>query len=360
MSLLRRALMEALYLADPETAHRLAIRALASGLVPAAQAVTDPRLAMNIAGLDFANPLGMAAGFDKNGEVPDAILRLGFGFTEAGTVTPRPQAGNPRPRIFRLRKSKGVINRLGFNNEGHDAVHARLARRFHRGGIVGVNIGANKDSPDLIADYEEGIRRFAGISSYFTINISSPNTPGLRNLQAGEALERLLGRVFAALDDKESQPPVFLKVAPDLDDADLAAIADVVGSSRLAGLMVSNTTLSRAHVQGEANAREAGGLSGQPLFHRSTVILARFARLLPQHIRLVGIGGIHDAETAWSKIEAGASLLQLYSGMVYEGPHIARQILQGLCERLDAEGLQGLEPVIGRRREDWAGRDPEA
>lgn len=338
-----------LFLFDPETAHGLSIAALKTGLVPACGLRPDPRLAVTVAGLAFPNPLGMAAGYDKNAEVPDALLRLGFGFAEVGTITPRPQSGNPKPRIFRLEEDGGVINRLGFNNEGHDAVFARLSAR-KGGGIVGVNIGANKDSTDRIADYVAGIRRFYRLAGYFTANISSPNTPGLRDLQARESLAALLKAVLSARDEEAAKAgmrkPVFLKIAPDLTEEGMDDIAAEVLAQSLDGLIVSNTTLARDGLAGRHRG-EAGGLSGKPLFERSTAVLARMRRRVGPALPIIGVGGISSAETAIEKIRAGADLVQLYSSMVYEGPGLAARVLSGLSRHLDREGL----PSIGAQRD---------
>jgi dihydroorotate dehydrogenase len=282
-----------------------------------------------VLGLDFPNPLGMAAGLDKNGEVPDAVLGLGFGFVEVGTVTPRPQTGNPPPRLFRLVEHEALINRLGFNNEGHDAVHARLAGR-KRTGIVGVNVGANKDSPDRIADYALGVERFAGVADYIAVNISSPNTPGLRNLHEANDLATLLRTVVAARDGAERPVPLLVKISPDLDDEALTAVVRIARDSGVEGLIVTNTTVSRDGVAGHRLAKEAGGLSGRPLFGRSTAMLARVRHLAGRDLVLVGVGGIDSAEAAHAKILAGADLLQLYTGMIYRGPGLAREIVAGL------------------------------
>ena len=359
MNLFQALGRRALFSLDPETAHGVSIMALKNGLLPPCPAVSDPRLAMNLAGLDFPNPVGLAAGYDKNAEVADAILKLGFGFTEVGTITPRPQPGNPKPRLFRLIEERGVINRLGFNNEGHAAALNRLEARRNRPGIVGVNIGANKDSEDFVADYVQGVKTFAHLASYFTVNISSPNTPGLRNLQAGAALERLLGEVFEARETARRQPPVFLKLAPDLDKAAVQEIAKVINRSELDGVMISNTTLSRHGVEHHRHAGEAGGLSGQPLFTRSTVMLARFREALDDRFPLIGIGGVCDGKTAWAKFEAGASLVQLYSCMVYEGPQIARDICRDLVARMDREAVSSIGEITGRKTTEWAARDLE-
>ncbi len=342
-----------LFAFDPETAHGLSIAALKSGVPLACRPKPDPRLAVEVAGLRFPNPLGMAAGYDKNGEIPDALLRLGFGFAEVGTVTPLPQSGNPKPRIFRLMSDRGVINRLGFNNQGHEALTQRLAKR-RGGGIVGVNIGANKDSTDRIADYEAGVRAFARSASYLTVNISSPNTPGLRALQSREALAELLGRVIAARAETGTETPIFLKIAPDLVDADLDDIAAELLAQKLDGLIVSNTTLSRAGLQDTETAKQAGGLSGRPLFHRSTAMLARMRRRLGPDFPLVGVGGIDSTETAIEKIRAGADLLQLYTGMIYAGPGLPGEIVSGLSRFAAREGLASIRDIRDSATERWA------
>lgn len=356
MNLFQSILKPALFTLDPEIAHNASIKALKTGLLPSCTVKNDPRLMQNIGGLKFYNPLGLAAGYDKNADVPDAILRLGFGFTEIGTITPRAQSGNPKPRMFRLVKDQGVINRLGFNNSGHSAALQRLEARKNNGGIVGINIGANKDSKDFVADYEAGIKTFGHLANYFTVNISSPNTPGLRNLQTAESLTVLLDRVFAALDSckLKNAPPVFLKLAPDLLAKDIKAIAKVVNKSRLSGLMVSNTTLARNNLQDTKTAQQQGGLSGRPLFERSTIILARFSKIISKDIPLIGIGGIECADTAWQKMEAGASLLQLYSSMVYKGPGLPNDVVKGLITRMDNEGINHINEIIGTKTSDWA------
>lgn len=342
-----------LFALDPETAHHVSIAALKSGAPLACCPKDDPKLAVDLAGLRFPNPLGMAAGYDKNGEVPDALLRLGFGFAEIGTVTPLPQQGNPKPRIFRLMSDRAVINRLGFNNQGHAALAERLAKR--RGdGIVGVNIGANKDSADRIADYEAGVRAFAKKASYLTVNISSPNTPGLRALQSREALGELLARALAARAETGAATPVFLKIAPDLVDADLDDIAAELLAQNLDGLIVSNTTLSRADLQDKRTAQEAGGLSGRPLFRRSTVMLARMRKRLGRDFPLIGVGGVDSAETALEKIRAGADLVQLYTGMIYAGPGLPGEIVAGLSRHAAKEGLASIRDIRDSGTERWA------
>lgn len=348
-----------LFMLDPETAHGLSITALKTGLVPGCGAKADPRLQQTVAGLTFANPIGMAAGYDKNAEVPEALLKLGFGFTEIGTVTPKPQAGNEKPRIFRLVEDRAVINRLGFNNEGHEAALARL-QTVPRAAMVGVNIGANKDSADRIADYVQGIRRFYRVARYFTVNISSPNTPGLRDLQARDSLRELLSAVLAARDEEAkaagSRIPVFLKIAPDLPDEGLDDIAAEALDHALDGLIVSNTTLSRDGLRDQRQAGEAGGLSGQPLFEKSTVVLAKMRQRTGPDLPIIGAGGVSSAETAAEKIRAGADLVQLYSCMVYEGPALAGRIVSGLSKLCDREQLSSIRDIRGTRTAYWADR----
>ncbi len=345
---------------DPETAHRLSIAALESGMFPAAPA-PDPRLAVSLAGMDFPGPVGLAAGYDKNAQVPDAILRLGFSFAEVGTVTPRPQSGNPRPRIFRLTNHEAVINRLGFNNEGHEAALARLKARAGKPGIVGVNIGANKDTSDLANDYVAGIETFWNFARYFTVNISSPNTPGLRNLQAADALRALLGRVLGKRDELAARTgtfrPVFLKIAPDLDASQMNEIAGVIRETTLDGLIVSNTTIGRAGIEGSRHAAEAGGLSGKPLFERSTIVLARMRQLLGPALPMIGVGGIDSTATAIAKLEAGANLVQLYTGMIYRGPGIACEIRDGIVREMERRKLASVTALTGTRTAEWAARE---
>jgi len=348
---------------DPETAHGLSIRALAAGLPLARCPRQFPGLRMEVAGLSLANPLGMAAGYDKNGEAPDALLSLGFGFAEIGTVTPLPQAGNPKPRIFRLTEQNAVINRLGFNNEGHRRVLERLEARKGRPGIVGVNIGANKDSANRIADYEEGVRRFAPLASYLTVNISSPNTPGLRKMQAREILGGLLARLVSVRDEASPQGrpvPLFLKIAPDLEEAELDDIAAELLDKRIDGLVVSNTTLSRAGVSSLPNAEQAGGLSGRPLFERSTIMLARMRKRLGTAFPIIGVGGVDSAETAIEKIRAGADLVQLYTGMIYAGPSLPGRIVEGMGRFVRDERLRSIAEIRDSHLSAWADRNPPA
>ncbi|TYC52839.1 quinone-dependent dihydroorotate dehydrogenase [Rhodobacterales bacterium] len=350
--------LKGLRVLDAETAHRATITALKSGLAPSVRLPDDPRLGVKLWDLGFPNPLGMAAGFDKDGEVPDALLRLGFGYTEVGSVTPRPQPGNPRPRVFRLPDDEGVINRYGFNNQGHAALRQRLMSRPRLSGIVGINVGANKDASDRVADYVAGIHEFADIASYFTVNISSPNTPGLRDLQARSALAELLTGVISARDDCTQKcgrhVPVLLKIAPDVAEADLQDIVEEVLAKNVEGLIVSNTTISRDGLSGRGPTQEAGGLSGRPLFRKSTIMLAKTRKLAGPDLPIIGVGGIDSAETAWVKITAGADLLQLYSSMVFKGPGLVRDILAGLSAKLDAEGLGSLREARDANVEAWA------
>lgn len=332
----------ALFAIDPERAHRLTVRALAlAGRrgPPAAGA-----LAIDVAGLGFPNPLGMAAGFDKDAEVPDQLLGLGFGFAEVGSITPRPQAGNPRPRLFRLVEDRAVINRMGFNNGGAEVARDRLVRRAGRPGIVGINIGANKDSEDRIADYVAMTRVMAPLASYLAVNISSPNTPGLRALQDEGALTGLLDAVIEARGT--AGPPVFLKVAPDLESADIDAIARIALDRKLGALIVSNTTITRPALL-SANARETGGLSGAPLRDLAQQRLRDFRKATGGAIPLVGVGGITSAEDAWARIRAGASLVQLYSAMVYGGPGLPRRILRGLEALMRRDGFASIAEAVG-------------
>ncbi|WLP54061.1 quinone-dependent dihydroorotate dehydrogenase [Agrobacterium fabrum] len=348
-----------LFLIDPEKAHGLSVAALKSGFLPTCMVPHDPRLQQTVAGLVFPNPLGMAAGYDKNAEVPGPLLRLGFGFTEIGTVTPRAQSGNPKPRIFRLVEDEGVINRLGFNNEGHAAALERLKQARLRG-IVGVNIGANKDSEDRIADYVQGIEAFYAAASYFTVNISSPNTPGLRDLQARESLAALL---TAVLERRKTEAerlgkriPIFLKIAPDLTEEGLDDVAEEALAHDLDGLIVSNTTLSREGLRPGPHRGEAGGLSGKPLFELSTTVLAKMRRRVGANLPIIGVGGVSSAETALEKVRAGADLVQLYSCMVYEGPGLPSAIVKGLSKLIAREGVETIRDVRDSTVDRWADR----
>ena len=346
----------ALRLLDPERAHRAAIRA-ASHLHARPPAVSrDARLAMRAFGLEFPNPVGLAAGFDKNAQAPDAML--GFGFVEVGTVTPLPQDGNPRPRLFRLAADRALINRLGFNNEGHEAMAERLDRRAGRPGIVGVNIGANRDSDDRIFDYVAGVRLFAPLASYLTVNVSSPNTPGLRDLQGAEALTELLARIGDARDAAAAETgrrtPVLLKIAPDMNDGSLAALIDVATRAGIDGLVIANTTLTRPKLRSQRHRDELGGLSGRPLFEVSTSMVARARELAGPDLTLVAAGGVDGAAAAWSKIAAGADLVQLYTGLIFEGPSLARRIAAELLKRLEERNIRHLRDVRGIETARWA------
>lgn len=333
----------ALFRLGPETAHSLAMRALKlmPGGKPAAPG--DP-LAVTVAGIDFPNPVGMAAGFDKDGEVPDALLRLGFGFTEIGAITPLPQVGNPKPRLFRLAEDRAVINRMGFNNRGAQAAVERLRVRSRRSGIVGINIGANKDTADRSADYATMARLMAPYGAYLAVNVSSPNTPGLRALQDEAALTALLDAVIEAAG--EGGPPIFLKLAPDLEPGDIDAISRIALDKRLGALIVSNTTITRPPLKSRHGA-EPGGLSGAPLRELALARLRDFRKATGGKIPLIGVGGIFTSEDAWARIRAGASLVQLYSAMVYEGPGIARRITCGLERLMQRDGFASIAEAVG-------------
>jgi dihydroorotate dehydrogenase len=343
----------------PEHANELILRSLEAGFFQQPTFPDDPRLAAKVWDLDFPNPLAVAAGFDKNARVFNAILGMGFGFAEVGTITPKSQDGNPLPRIFRLVEDRAIINRMGFNNEGH----AAALRRFHqakKNGIVGVNIGANKDTIDRTADYVAGVRTFYDVASYFAINVSSPNTPGLRDLQAPAALDELVGRVLQAREEMiaagKSKRPVVVKLAPDIAEDDLEPIVRVLEARGVDGIAVSNSTLARERLRDTALAKEAGGISGRPLFHRSTVVLARVHGLTGGRIPLIGIGGIDSGQTAIAKLEAGATLLQLYTGLVYEGPGLLGRIKQEVAAYLRSEKLARVGDLTGRRAEAWAAK----
>jgi dihydroorotate dehydrogenase len=336
----------ALHLLDPEDAHLATIAALKAGLGPRAPA-EDPALSTDLAGLRLPNPVGLAAGFDKNAAVAGPMLAAGFGFVECGTVTALPQAGNPRPRLFRLSEDRAVINRMGFNNQGLERFAANLGRRG--AGVVGANIGANKDAADRIGDYVTGLTRLWGLADYFTLNVSSPNTPGLRALQTGSALGELLGRVGEARATLAGHAPVFLKVAPDLDDAEVEAIADGVAAARFDGVIVGNTTLARPPSLVSRRRGEAGGLSGVPLMALSTEVLARFHAAANGRFALIGVGGIASGADAYAKIRAGASAVQLYSALAYQGPGLVVTIRRDLAARLAADGFATIAEAVGAR-----------
>ena len=336
---------------DAEKAHTTAIKALKRGTVKPSNRIDSPTLRTTVAGLQFSNPLGIAAGFDKNAEVPDALLKRGMGFAEIGTVTPRPQEGNPKPRVFRLPEQKAVINRLGFNNEGFEAAHKRLTARRMKGGIVGVNIGANKDSSDFAEDYIAGINYFADIASYFTVNISSPNTPGLRKLQGVDVLHSLLRGVYDARDEAALKtgykPPIFVKIAPDLSNSEVESIVGEVLDSGIEGMIVSNTTILRDKIKGHPFELEAGGLSGAPLFNASTLLLARVRRLAGPNLPLIGVGGIVNGATALAKMRAGADLLQVYTGLIYGGFTLIDDIKAVLETAVRKEQVKDVSGLVG-------------
>ena len=334
-----------LFLLDGERAHDLTLGALRL-LPPGRVDAPDPALEMEVAGLRFPGPVGLAAGFDKDGKVAHKMHRFGFGFAELGTLTPLPQTGNPRPRLFRLEEDRAVINRMGFNNGGQVAAAARIAAMPRTGRIIGINIGANKDSSDRIADYVRGVRKMAPLADYLTINISSPNTPGLRALQDRAALDALLGAVMAARADSIAQPPIFLKVAPDLLPEDVADIAASCLDHGVDALSVSNTTISRPPLRSKF-AGETGGLSGAPLHDLSLDVLRAFYAVLGTRLPLIGVGGISSAEQAYARICAGAALVQIYSALVYEGPWLAARINAGLKALLRRDGYTHISQAIG-------------
>jgi len=334
----------ALQVLDPEDAHRATIRMLSLGLGPRAKA-DDPPLPTTLAGLALPNPVGLAPGFDKNAEVAGAMLAAGFGFVECGTVTPQPQAGNPRPRLFRLAEDRAVINRMGFNNVGLERFAANLARRPR--GIVGANIGANKDSADRIGDYVTGLARLWGLADYFTVNVSSPNTPGLRALQTGAALAELLGRVAETRAGLSGRAHIFLKVAPDLEEDEVQEIAEAAVAHGFDGIVVGNTTLSRPPALASRWRGEAGGLSGAPLMPLSTRVLGQFHAVAGGRLALIGAGGIACGADAYAKIRAGASAVQLYSALVFEGPSLVARIRRDLAARLQADGFASIAEAVG-------------
>lgn len=343
--------MNPLQLLPPEPAHQAAIwalrhlpRALQTGF---AAPVADPRLASQFWGLDFPNPLGMAAGFDKHAEAYNALFGLGFGFVEVGSITPRSQPGNPKPRVFRLRQNQAVINRYGFNSKGQDSALQRLQAEPARG-VLGVNLGKNKLTEEAADDYCAGIEALGPYAAYLVANVSSPNTPGLRAEQRQERLRPLIQACQVSRDKLTHRPPLLVKIAPDLDAEDLEAVADLALSLQLDGLIVSNTTLARPGSLAGAAKAEAGGLSGQPLFALSTDVLRQVARLTKGQVPLVGVGGIHDAGSAYTKLKAGASLLQIYTALTYRGPGLVPEILKGLLALMERDGLSQITQAIGQ------------
>lgn len=336
---------------DPERAHTMALTALRAGLVPMPDRVSSPRLRTRIAGLDLPNPVGLAAGFDKNATALTPLSRAGFGFLEVGAATPRPQPGNPRPRLFRLTEDRAVINRFGFNNDGADAISARLAAR-PAGAVIGLNLGANKDSTDRAGDYAKVLARCGAHVDFVTVNVSSPNTERLRELQGRDALDALLARVMETRAGLAVPVPVFLKVSPDLEPDEIAEVAEVALQHGVDALIATNTTLAREGLR-SPHRHEAGGLSGAPLFERSTRALARFSRELDGGIPLIGVGGIASAEQAWEKIRAGATAVQLYSALVFHGLSLVGEINQGLDALLARHGHATLAQAVGTGRHDW-------
>ena len=351
MKLLERAGMAVLKRMDPENAHAMALQALRAGVAHGPGLVTSPRLRCTLAGLSLTNPLGLAAGFDKNAVALQGLSRAGFGFAEVGAVTPRPQPGNPRPRLFRLPEDGAVINRFGFNNEGMEAMAGRLATR-PRDLVLGLNLGANKDSTDRAGDYVQVLTRCGPLIDFATVNVSSPNTEKLRDLQGKEALAALLAGVMEARAGLPRPIPVFLKIAPDLDDAGLHDMADVARASGISGIIATNTTLSRDGLR-SPRASEAGGLSGRPLFDRSTRVLARLSQLTEGQIPLIGVGGVASAEDAYAKIRAGASAVQLYTALALKGLSLGEEIIRGLDTLLARDGYENVAEAVGTRRDDW-------
>ncbi len=338
---------------NPETAHGLTMRALELGIVPASRDQDPPRLATKLWGKTFRNPVGLAAGFDKDARVINAMLSLGFGFVEAGTVTPQAQAGNPRPRVFRLYQDRAVINRLGFNSAGLDRFVARLRARTGASGVVGANLGANRGSPDPVEDYAVGFSAVRGLVDYVTVNISSPNTPGLRDLQQENALAGLLDRlVNIRARGAGASAPILVKIAPDLDDDDVAAIAEVVLDKQIDGIIVSNTTIARSAELRARHRNQTGGLSGAPLLEPSTALLAQLYRLTGGRIPLIGVGGIASGADAYRKIRAGASLVQLYTALIYQGPGLISKIKRELDELLQRDGAANVAAMVGRDIDD--------
>lgn len=351
-----------LFALPPEEAHKLTLKSLQRGVHPK-PSIKDPDcLGVDAFGLHFSNPLAIAAGFDKDARVADAVIAMGCGFAEVGTTTPKPQPGNPSPRVFRLLEDNGLINRLGFNNAGHQAALENLSQR-HRPEPLCINIGANKDSDDRINDYVTGLKTFYDLASLFMINISSPNTPGLRDLQAPDTLDALVSALMEArqalIAEGKPNRPLIVKLAPDIAEDDLAPIVERLAKLSVDGIAISNTTLSRNNLM-SSHAREAGGLSGRPVFHRATVMLARVHQLTQGKIPLVGIGGIDSADTALAKIEAGATLLELYTGLIYHGPGLIAEIKNYLAQTCRSRGAQSLSELVGHGSETWANRPLEA
>ena len=351
MRLMERIGLGLLQRVDPETAHGLALKALRAGLAPLPGLITSPRLRTEVAGLHLPNPVGLAAGFDKNAQALSPLSRAGFGFVEAGAITPRPQPGNARPRLFRLTQDRAVINRFGFNNEGMEAAARRLANR-PRDAVIGLNLGANKDSADRADDFARVLAHCGRHLDFATVNVSSPNTEKLRDLQGGAALTALLNGVMEARDWLPDPIPVFLKIAPDLSDAELSEIAEVATATGISAIIATNTTLDRDGLKSPARD-QAGGLSGAPLFDKSTRVLARLSQLTNGALPLIGVGGIASADDAYAKICAGASAVQLYSAMVYQGLSLVGEVARGLDDLLARDGYDTVAQAVGTKREEW-------
>jgi dihydroorotate dehydrogenase len=346
-----------------ERAHRLALSAIAAGLdrllLDRPPRPDPPILAQSLWGREFRNPIGLAAGFDKNARVADRLRRWGFGFVEVGTVTPRPQPGNPKPRLFRLTEDRAIVNRMGFDGDGLAAVLRRLARRRYPG-VLGVNLGKNRDTADDAADYEAGIRDIASLADYLVINVSSPNTPGLRDLQRGARLDELLRRLIAARDATAPRTPLLLKIAPDLGPEECGDIAEAACAAGIDGLVVGNTTVARSAALKSRCASEAGGLSGRPLFAASTALLAEMHRLTEGRLPLIGVGGVADAGDAYAKIRAGASLVQLYTALVFSGPALIGRLVRDLARLLRADGFGSIVEAVGADNRPSAPTAPRA
>jgi len=351
MNLIERIGLAALHRCDPETAHTLSIKALRLGLVPLAGVVTSPRLVTTLAGLSLPNPIGLAAGYDKNAEALAPLSRAGFGFIEVGAATPRAQPGNPRPRLFRLTEDRAAINRFGFNNDGMKAIASRLASR-PKNCVIGLNLGANKDSEDRAADFARVLEHCGPHIDFATVNVSSPNTEKLRDLQGSEALAGLLAGVMTARNALPRSISIFLKIAPDLSDSELSEIAKVALASGLDAIIATNTTLSREGLTSAARS-ETGGLSGAPLFEKSTRVLAKLSEITEGKLPLVGVGGVSSPEQAYAKIRAGASAVQLYTAMVYKGLSLGADIARGLDQLLERDGFENVADAVGTAKEDW-------
>lgn len=353
MTLIEKLALTALHKVDPERAHSLSLVALRAGVVPLAGDVTSDRLRTSFCGMDLMNPVGLAAGYDKNAQAVPQLSQAGFGFVEVGAITPRPQPGNPKPRLFRLTQDQAVINRFGFNNEGMEAAAARLSRRNRRRPVpVGLNLGANKDSDDRAADFAKVLQACGPYLDFATVNVSSPNTEKLRDLQGAEALHGLLSGVQTVRDGLDKYIPVFLKIAPDLSDQELAEIVDVAQGLNIDAVIATNTTLSREGLK-SPEKDEMGGLSGAPLFEKSTRVLAKLSQLSDGTLPLIGVGGISSAEDAYAKIRAGASVVQLYSALAYKGLSLVEEIARGLDDLLARDGYERVADAVGTGREDW-------